>query len=113
MKLVKQIILVSLILIVGLSFSCKKSTDDTGTGGGTATVPAVYQKIYGATSITSDGIYITIKTNGMPDHKSAYYPTSNSLYEVFSGTTFGGNTFNTTDIFYFNRHIIAFKITLP
>lgn len=56
-------------------------------------VPAVYNKIYGATSITSDGTYITIKTSGQPDHKSVYYPTANALYEPFSGSTFGGNTF--------------------
>jgi hypothetical protein len=79
-----------------ISIACKKSNDATGSSGGTTsqTVPAVYAKIYGASSITSDGTYITIKSNGTPDHKSVYYPTSNSLYESFSGTTFGGNTFN-------------------
>lgn len=59
----------------------------------TSTVPAVYNKIYGATSITSDGTYITIKTTGQPDHTSVYYPTANALYEAFSGTTFGGGEF--------------------
>ena len=59
-----------------------------------ATVPAVYAKIYGKTAtITSDGTYVTIKTNGNPDHKSVYYSTSNALYATFSGTTFGGGTF--------------------
>jgi hypothetical protein len=57
-------------------------------------VPDVYKKIYGATSITSDGTYIYIKTVGVPDHKSAYFVTTNSLYESFSGTTYAGNTFN-------------------
>lgn len=59
----------------------------------TTSVPAVYKKIYSATSITNDGTYITIKTNGVPDHKSAYYPATNSLYEAYAGTTFDGNTF--------------------
>lgn len=76
------------------SFGCKKSSDVTGGGGTGATVPAVYQKIYGASSITSDGTYITIKTNGTPDHKSVYFPQSDSRYQSFSGTTFGNNTFN-------------------
>jgi hypothetical protein len=57
------------------------------------TVPAVYNKIYGATSITYDGSFITIKFNAQPDHKSAYYPAGNALYEAFSGTTFGGGNF--------------------
>jgi hypothetical protein len=71
---------------------CDKD-DDTSTSTTSVTVPAVYSKIYGATSITNDGTFITIKTNGVPDHKSVYYPTSHALYESFSGTTFGGITF--------------------
>lgn len=84
-------------LVMALTtFACKKSSSsDTGGSGGTGnTVPAIYSKIYGATSITSDGTYVYIKTSGTPDHKSVYYPTGNSLYEAFSGTTFGGNTFS-------------------
>lgn len=84
-------------VMILLALSCKKTTDSTTTtGGGQAgsQVPAVYSKIYGASSITADGSYITIKTTGLPDHKSVYYATSNSLYEAFSGTTFGGTTFN-------------------
>lgn len=75
-----------------LFFSCSK--DDNSTTPTTNTVPAVYSKIYGTTAtITSDGIFVTIKTNGMPDHKSPYYQTTNALYEAYSGTTFGGGNF--------------------
>ena len=81
----------SLFLLSIATLSCKKSTETTTP---TTTVPSVYAKIYGATSITSDGTFITIKSTGSPDHKSVYYPTSNSLYEAFSGTTFSGATFN-------------------
>jgi YHYH protein len=56
-------------------------------------VPAVYNKIYGVTSITNDGTYITIKTNGVPDHVSPYYPVANPLYQAYSGTTPLGYTF--------------------
>lgn len=84
--------LFSLLLLT----SCSEDNSSTGTvtpPPATTTVPAIYNKIYGATSITSDGTYITIKTTGLPDHKSVYYPTSNALYEAFSGVTFGGTTF--------------------
>jgi hypothetical protein len=78
-------------IVVGFAACDKK---DTSTPTPTPTpVPSVYNKIYGATSITNDGTFITIKTNGVPDHRSVYYPTSNALYESFSGTTFGGFTF--------------------
>ena len=86
-------IMLLLIVMIFSGASCSKSSDDSS-GAGTATVPDVYKKIYGATSITSDGTYITIKTSGTPDYKTVYYPTTNSLYEAFSGTTFGGNTFS-------------------
>jgi hypothetical protein len=79
-------------LILFLACSNSDNPSDGGTNV-TYTVPDVYKKIYGATSITSDGTYITIKTNGQPDHKSVYYSTSNAKYESFSGTTFGGTTF--------------------
>jgi hypothetical protein len=81
-----------LFLIAGL-VGCNKDDGNKPTDTNQP-VPAVYQKIYGATSITSDGTYIYIKTNGTPDHKSVYYLTNTSLYENFSGTTFGGYTFN-------------------
>ena len=72
--------------------SCSLALAVNSSGGG-STLPAVYNKIYGATSITFDGTWVTIKYNGLPDHKSAYYPTGNALHEAFSGTTFGGGNF--------------------
>jgi YHYH protein len=71
--------------------SCSLSLTVNPAGG--PVLPAVYSKIYGASSITFDGTIVTIKTFAQPDHKSAYYPVGNSLREAFSGTTFGGGTF--------------------
>jgi len=89
-----KMITLSLIAMAGIGITgCSKNSSTTNSTT-TDTVPSVYKKIYGATSITSDGVYITIKTKDLPDHKSVYYPTTNALYESFSGTTFGGNTFN-------------------
>ena len=88
----KVIPLLSLIILSACSKDSGTNTS-TNTNGTNATVPDVYKKIYGASSITSDGTYITIKSNGLPDHKSSYYATTNALYDNFSGTTFGGNNF--------------------
>lgn len=79
-----------ILLMVALQSGCNKSADIPPTS---IEVPAVYKKIYGATSITSDGSFIYIKTRDLPDHKSPYYPAANALYEAYSGTTFGGNAF--------------------
>ena len=83
----------SILTIVILFASCSKSSSTTTTTSSVA-VPAIYAKIYGAISITNDGTYITIKTKDLPDHKSPYYASTNALYEAYTGTTFGGYTFN-------------------
>lgn len=103
-------ILFPLIMLLGFTlFSCDKDSNTVETN--TNEVPAIYSKIYGATSITSDGSFITIKTTGLPDHKSIYYPTSNTLYENFNGTTFDNNTFakNPNSI---SSQLLTFKIPL-
>lgn len=93
LKKANNLFIISMIALAITSCSKKEDTS-TSIAPTTYTVPAVYAKIYGTTAtITSDGTYITIKTNGMPDHKSAYYPVGNALYEAYSGTTFGGGTF--------------------
>jgi hypothetical protein len=85
----------SILSIVILLASCSKSSSTTTTDTSTSiAVPAVYLKIYGATSITNDDTYITIKTKDLPDHKSPYYASTNALYEAYTGTTFGGVSFN-------------------
>jgi hypothetical protein len=73
--------------------TCSLALTINAAGGGPV-LPSVYNKLYGATSITFDGTWVTIKCNALPDHKSAYYPVSNLLYQSFSGTTFGGGTFS-------------------
>jgi hypothetical protein len=60
---------ITYILMLGfLAAACSKSsttsTTTTTTPIVSGTVPDVYKKIYGATSITSDGTYITIKSTG-------------------------------------------------
>jgi hypothetical protein len=83
-----SILIVSIVLL-----ACSKKSDTTPTTPVTTTIPDVYKKIYGALSMTSDGTTLTITTNGLPDHKSVYYATSDAKYEAFSGKTFANYTF--------------------
>lgn len=76
-----------------ISFGGQTCSLSLAVSGSLPALPAVYNKIYGASSITFDGTWVTIKSVDLPDHKSVYYPFSNPLYEAFSGTTFGGGTF--------------------
>ncbi|MBS1511979.1 MAG: YHYH protein [Bacteroidetes bacterium] len=90
----KNLFKIVALFIAASTLSCKKSADSSSSGTSTTPVPDIYKKIYGATDMYVEGNYVVIKSNGLPDHKTVYYPTSNALYENFSGTTFGGNTFN-------------------
>ncbi len=94
MKFIKMVSFFSFIVFF---MNCSKTDTTTTTTivtpSSNLAVPTVYLKIYGASSITNDGNYITIKTKNLPDHKSPYYPTTNSLYEAYSGPTFTGVNF--------------------
>lgn len=78
------------VLCLGLMTACgddESSADDDGTS--TEAVPAVYQKIYGASDIYVEGDFIVIKTEGRPDHKSPYYldtQWNDELYEAYNGS---------------------------
>ncbi len=79
----------ALVLTIGFTGCTKSSTDNPTSSGGTDSIPAVYKKLYGATSLTLDGDYIVIKTIGLTDHKSVYYKGTqwqDSLYEAYNGT---------------------------
>ena len=69
-------------LLFGIS-SCQKNNTTTTT---TATVPAVFGKFSSTVTITSDGNFITLKSNGVPDHKSCYFPAGDSRFEAYNGT---------------------------
>jgi hypothetical protein len=84
---------ISLISIV-IFASCKNTGADPGGPIVTIAVPEAYIKMYRYTSITSDGTFVIIKSNGTPDHRSVYFPTSDTSYQNFTGpTTFGGVAF--------------------
>ncbi len=79
-------VIVSSVLFF-MALSCKKS--DSGSGSGTTTLPDVYKKIYGATSVYAEGDYVYIKSTGVPDHKSPYFQGTAwaaTKYEAYNGT---------------------------
>ncbi|RZK59884.1 MAG: YHYH protein [Pedobacter sp.] len=105
MNIIKFSIIPFLLFFSLVRFESQRALGEKGE------IPAVYKKIYGATSITSDGQYLIIKSNGLPDHKSVYYDIKDSLYQEFSGTTFNNTKFrkNPNNI---SRMNYTFKIPL-
>lgn len=71
-----------------LTIACTKGGDLVTTTGNTTTtaVPDVFKKFNTTVNVSSDGTYITIKSDGIPDHKSCYFSTSDSRYEAYNGS---------------------------
>jgi hypothetical protein len=86
-----NIVLLTCIILSGLS--CKKhSSDDSSNNNNnnnTTQVPAVFSHFNSSVTISTDGTYVTLQTNGLPEHKSPYYITTQweaTLYEAYNGT---------------------------
>ena len=78
--------LFSMLTFAGLS--CKKSSTDTAATN-TTSLPAIYQKIYGASDKYMEGAFVVIKSTGIPDHKSPYFQGTTwaaTKYEAYNGT---------------------------
>jgi YHYH protein len=90
-----RIMVLSLVLVISLNFSCKKSETsipDIQPVGGTD-----YGKImlkafqdYGASNVTAkiDEDYLVVTTTTVPDHKSPYFANTDSRYEANTDATF-------------------------
>lgn len=60
--------------------SCNKDTVDTSSG----TVPDVFKDNYKSmVTLSASSTTITLKSNGLPDHKTPYWGVGNALYEDF------------------------------
>ncbi len=78
----------SLILVIALitaASSCKKDDATTDAGGtGTTDITSAVQANYtGTASVTTSATSITIKSTGLPNHKTPYWGAGNALYEDF------------------------------
>lgn len=84
----KHIGLTRVVLLIGIIviISCKKEETVSSIVTTSTVVPDVFKKFNSTVMISSDGIYITLKSEGVPDHKSCYFATSDSRYEAYNGT---------------------------
>ena len=74
-------------------FACSSATSPSGS---TGNAPSVYQKFSSAVTVKVEGSTIVLTSNGVPDHPSPYFNTSNPLYEAPSpGMTVNPNRIST------------------
>jgi hypothetical protein len=66
--------------------ACSKNKSSTTTTSTDTSLPAVFKKFNSGVTISTDGTYITIKSNGIPDHKSCYFATTDARYEAYNGS---------------------------
>ncbi len=84
-----------LTLFAALLVACSSSTtsptntDTTTTTGSNATntaLPVPYRLFSDSVTITIEGTNLVLRTKDVPDHKSAYFQTSDSRYQAYNGT---------------------------
>jgi hypothetical protein len=68
--------------------ACTKDDEDvtSSTTASTVDISAIKSKFGSNVTVTVDGSYLVVKSNGVPDHKSPYFGTSSSQYEAYNGT---------------------------
>lgn len=75
-----------ILVIATVNIACKKDSNSSTTPVVTATVPDIFKKFNATVLTSSDGNFITLKSNGITDHKSPYFATSDSRYEAYNGS---------------------------
>jgi len=75
-----------LTIAIGLCTSCKKNETTTTSTTTSTTVPTVFSKFNTSVTISVEGNFVVLKSNGVPDHKSPYFATTDSRYEAYNGT---------------------------
>lgn len=89
--------LMVLLAMVFVLSNCNKKEEDNGTNSGTNStgdtdVSVLASKFYTSnTTVTVNDNTIIITSKGVPDHKSAYYSTSDALYEAYNAGDFRKN----------------------
>ena len=92
MNKTKTFIAASFLLAGSIFLSCKKKTLDNTTNNNnnnTTQVPAVFSHFSSTVTISADAGYVTLKSNGLPDHKSPYYMGTQwdpAMYEAYNGS---------------------------
>jgi hypothetical protein len=82
-----SVIGIGLLMIGSLACSKDATTSSSATNSGTTTtLPDVFKKFNSTVTISTDGTTITLKSDGVPDHKSCYFATSDARYQAYNGS---------------------------
>ena len=73
--------ILSISMLVFLLLSCKTSDPAP-----TTAVPDVFTKFSSSVTIYVDGNFVVLKSNGIPNHKSPYFGSTDNRYEAYNGT---------------------------
>lgn len=81
----KSLFAVLFVLVCIIIISCSDNSTSTTT---TQTLPAVFNKFSSAVTISVSGNYVVLNSKDRPNHPSAYFPTTDSLYQPDNDTGF-------------------------
>ena len=84
-KLKVSVFGLSLLAISFILYSCNKDDDSTRVTPttGVSITSAVQSNYINGVTVSTSGTSITLKSNGLPDHKTPYWGVGNALYEDF------------------------------
>jgi len=85
----KKLLFLTVLLVfavIPILISC--SNDSTTSTTTNQTLPGVFSKFSSAVTISVDGNYVVLNSKDRPNHKSAYFPTTDSMYEAYNDTGF-------------------------
>lgn len=68
----------------GMVTGCSSDANAVGTTASDS-IPAIYAQFGNGVAVARDGNYIVLTTTDVPDHKSVYFPTTDSRYQAYNG----------------------------
>jgi hypothetical protein len=71
--------------VLGAVVACGSTRVTSPASARGADVPAPFKHYSSAVQVSVDGDYVVLRANGVPDHKSPYFPTSDPRYEAYDG----------------------------
>lgn len=74
------------LLLGGAALACSSDSTTEPTENPTSEVPAVLQNFASTVTVSVEGTSIVVRSNGVPNHKSPYFSSTDSRYEAYNGT---------------------------
>src|SRR5438552_18200897 len=84
-SVIQKSVFIVLFAVICIIISCSDNSTSTTTN---QTLPSVFNKFTSSVTISVSGDYVILNSKDRPNHKSAYFLHSDSMYEPYNDTGF-------------------------